>query len=548
MITPRHLLAVLLLLWAGAVHAQILPQSERALQSAAARRLLPGAVRLRPPGDVPPVAGGAPIRVRVWATRDYRVQTLHWQERIRVLVSKVSRMTSAWPGVEFEIVEQRPWDVDSANRPLDAVLRDLMVLDAGEDVDLVIGLASALQIVPESLESLGYASSPGRHLVMRSLYSVGEYTQARQVFDQLDPAERDQLLSARRAHKEVVIFLHEWAHTLGALHAWRPSLLMNPTYDQGQSGFDDGNARLIEASLRARQRGPAAQRAALHSALSQARDPAWDAREREQMLALLAQASPPPAPPDGALQRCLSARGQPAGAARSALIAAACAEAAARSARSPWPALLMAEVHLDAGGAPHALAALDAAEAALAAQPDAEAFAALARLRKKGRSPSLALAAARRAGDEIAAEIEAWHGTIRRRFAIPQDAAGRGLPPRRERDYILAIETAEAAINDGRLRLAARLVEQIGEDFPGLPAAPLLRCELRLREGKLAAADAACAAALALQEDAASAHLLAALVAARLNRCAGVAAHGDRALALDPGLAPLILQARARCR
>jgi hypothetical protein len=244
----------------------------------------------------------------------------------------------------------------------------------------------------------------------------------------------------------------------------------------------------------------------------------------------------------------VSARGQPAGPARSALIAAACTEAAARSGRSPWPALLLSEIHLDAGRGPHAQAALDAAEAALAAQPDAEAFAALARLRKKGRWPSLALMAARRAGGAIAVEIEAWHGTIRRRFAIPEDAAGRGLPPRRERDYILAIETAEAAINEGKLRLAAQLVQQMGEEFPGLPAAPLLRCELRLREGKLAAADAACAAALQLQEDAASAHLLAALVAARLNRCAGVLTHGDRALALDPGLAPVIRQAKARCQ
>lgn len=553
---PRGLLPLLLCLsLAAPAAAQILPQSPRDLQRSAARSLLPASAQLRPANEAAPLTGAPPIRVRVWASRDYRDQTLHWKERVRGLLSRASRLTRAWPGVEFEVVEADGWEIDSAQRPLVDLLHALAAHDPGEDVDLVVGLGSALQLLPESIDSLGYAHTPGKHLVLRSLHSLAEQALLRQHLDQLDEAEREQVLSARAAHREVVIFLHEWAHTLGALHAFRATLVMSPLYDQGQSAFDDGNARLMLAALRARPRGPAAQRAALRAALAATTDATWQESDRAWLLASLAEPAraplakdAPPADPAGAeaLAGCLAARTMAVGPARRAAIARHCPAAARDS--EPWPALLLAEHNLEAGRDPIAVLCLDDAEAALGRRPDPRAFAALAELRRRTRAPSQALAAARRADAATAASFEQWHGALRRRLGLPADSEARGLAPPQERDYILSLEATEAAIKQDRLRVATRLIEQLDSAFPSLPAAPLLRCGLHLRQGHLPAAQAACQLALQREAESAPAHLLSAMVAWRLGRCQDVRAHADEALRLDPTLAETLGRLRVRCR
>ena len=123
----------------------------------------------------------------------------------------------------------------------------------------------------------------------------------------------------------------------------------------------------------------------------------------------------------------------------------------------------------------------------------------------------------------------------------------RGLPPERERDYILSVETAEEAVAEGRLALARQLIGQLEQDFPHLAIGGILRCELGLLGGHLGAAQATCAAAVKLQEDAAPAHLLSALVDGRLGRCRQATAEARRALALDPALAGALQPLQARC-
>ncbi len=526
----------LLLCSAAPARGQILPQSLRARQSTAANRLLPAALSLRPSDQAAPLTDVAPIRLRIWATRDYRDQTVNWQQHVRVLIGRVNRLTRAWPGVEFEVVEMRPWDFDTANRPLVGVLQDLQAQDPGEDVDCVIGLASALEIVPPSLEALGYARSPGRHFVLRGVSSVSEYNQVRESFDQIDAAQREQLLSARQAHRELVIFLHEWAHTLGALHAVHSSLLMNPSYSHMQTRFDEGNARLIEAVLSAREQGPGAQRVALRKALSQTQEPAWEPQDRARMLESLSHDGPraPEAPRPAEGPRPSAAR--------------AGADGAPAETKGAWGPLRMAEAYLAAGRDQAAVAALTAAEAELGERPDPPGWKALSALWRRARFPSLALRAAGQAGGADAAEVDAWYTGIRRRFAIPENASALGLPPQRERDYILSLETAEAAVSGGRVRLATQLGEQLGRDFPGLPAGPIVQCEVHLSAGRLDAARAACESALHRQEDASAAHLLLALLDLHKGRCAKAQAHADRALALDPSLQAALRPVREQCR
>jgi len=55
----------------------------------------------------------------------------------------------------------------------------------------------------------------------------------------------------------VVVFLHEWAHTMGLIHAPREARIMNPAYDHTQSEMSETEARMIELALSARLGGAA---------------------------------------------------------------------------------------------------------------------------------------------------------------------------------------------------------------------------------------------------------------------------------------------------
>src|SRR5581483_11516935 len=82
------------------------------------------------------------------------------------------------------------------------------------------------------------------------LHDLAEYQVVKDAFDQMSSKEKDTLIAARKAHKEAVIFLHEWAHTLGVVHAQRWQRIMNPIYDSGQSQFSEIEARMIELALK----------------------------------------------------------------------------------------------------------------------------------------------------------------------------------------------------------------------------------------------------------------------------------------------------------
>ena len=127
---------------------------------------------------------------------------------------------------------------------------------------------------------------------MRSLHDLAEYDLLHKEFDTLTDGERDTLLAARKVHKEQVIFLHEWAHTLGVIHAQRASAIMNPAYDASMAGFDAVEAQLLDAALRHRASDGAGWRAPtateFRSIIDATPDADWDPRDRQQLVALVA--------------------------------------------------------------------------------------------------------------------------------------------------------------------------------------------------------------------------------------------------------------------
>ena len=281
-----------------------LPRTEHSYQSESARQLLPESLHLRG-GSASSALPPRVVRVRVYAAADYRRQTLGWQERFGRTLERVNSITRDWPGVRFTVVEWRNWERDSAEPPMQQLLDDLAKTDPGSDVDLVVGLVAALPVFPGSIDNLGMARMFSRHLVVRSLHELAEHDFLRREYDALSESEREALLAKRKLHKEQVIFLHEWAHTLGVIHASRPGSIMNPRYGRAQTGFSDEEAELVEIALRHRgsdgaswQAGTAADFA---SFLTSHRDPSWEQRDREWLVQVTQPRAPiapigPPTP------------------------------------------------------------------------------------------------------------------------------------------------------------------------------------------------------------------------------------------------------------
>ncbi len=215
----------------------------------------------------PEPAPQRPLRIRILAARDYRAETLHHRQELERLVAALNRRTSS-PRVRFDLVEIRPWDRLSAQAPLGELVEDLEKREPGADVDWVVGIASALPLVPTS--NIGRARMFGKHFVLRSA-----------AFHQYSPA---------------LVFLHEWAHTLGAVHVTAPGSLMLPSYDVRAQTLDPVNALVVAAVLRARLDGtPAGVLLASLRALLRDRGPSWQEylREVEPLLSRPAEVAAP---------------------------------------------------------------------------------------------------------------------------------------------------------------------------------------------------------------------------------------------------------------
>jgi predicted Zn-dependent protease len=209
-----------------------------------AQLLAPAALDLTP---APGARRGGPrtARLRFYADRDYRQTVLRWQGKLRGEIDRLNRVVGPVFGVTFEIESMREWPASHLGAPIDPVLAELEAMDAGRDVDWVIGLVTPFQGVTASIHQLGAAPYLSRHFVLRGMDDEQEGLMLRREFELLPEDERSALYSDRKAHKEAVVFLHEWAHTMGGLHNEDPAGIMNPLYDRERTGFSEFEKRLI---------------------------------------------------------------------------------------------------------------------------------------------------------------------------------------------------------------------------------------------------------------------------------------------------------------
>lgn len=196
-----------------------------------------------------------PLRVRVYVEEAFRSQTLEWAHRVRSELEAASLILREDLGVSLELERFEAWPSDAGHERdigLERALRALERLDAGEDVDLVIGYVASQPLAVLSIHEVGIASLVGRHLVIRQLDDAEEYKRLQELLsgslvDRINP-----LYNARLAHKEQVVLLHEIGHALGAIHAVDGTDLMNALYDPAMSHLGAWNREAIRISLSAR--------------------------------------------------------------------------------------------------------------------------------------------------------------------------------------------------------------------------------------------------------------------------------------------------------
>jgi tetratricopeptide (TPR) repeat protein len=487
----------------------------------AARHLLPGRFDLTP-------APGRPVesqvfRLRIYADDDYRT-LLSWQKRLRAQIERINAVAEPVFGVRFEIESIRDWNRSHRAMPLDPILAELEALDPAREVSCVIGLVTPMRGITTSVHQVGDAALLSRHFVLRAMDDEQELLALDREFTLLDPAERQSVYSQRKAHKEVVIFLHEWGHTLGLLHHEDPAVIMNPSYDPHQASFSAFEQSQINLVLARRFERPAEAHpevAALESFLTDAPADEGSDKDRAQLLNLTRQRA------RGVAGTPVAGAGDPNGVTHVQIDRYNRAVASANAGRTEeaWADLAPVIAELMKATLPKdpALWRQAAAFAVnLGALSAAEGL--MARLGQAA-TPEMT---------KLAAEIE----SARHRVALPPNGEKSGVPAEREVAYVAGYCEMARLLSSANAAGARQRFQRFVADFPDAPATDVVACELDMRAKNSktrAAAAKRCEAAVAKYGEAVRALVLLGAISATAGRDTVAEKYLQRAIQVEPG-------------
>lgn len=461
------------------------------------------------------------IRVRVHADTAC-ASGVSPKSRFTTFFKQVNAFVGPGFNVQFALLEVRRWNSKLTAAQLDDMLHELVSLDPGDDVDLVVGCASPLQIETSSVHEAGRAHVLGKHLVLRPLANTEEERSFREAFFTLDQEEWQAVLAARAAHKAVVFFVHEWAHTLGGQHEREPTWLLHPHWTAKQGAFSYINTRVMEIALRHRLQtayDPTAEAKELVDFL-RTFDSEWSKHDRDWLLGILqARAA-------GQAVRVSTAHNE---AARPQ--APAVPEPAAVPAKL-GAALEKAEALLESQDFAQALEVVNEAWALAHELPKvpASAWPRIAQLCLNVGAFSRGEAALEKAGPNAPPTGRDVFQKARARVGLL--AAQQTVPPETEAAYTNSFWHIVGLLNDNNLK-AAELAIKKQAAFAETPGFQVLSCELSLRKRKTAAARAACQRVLAKEPKLARAHVLLANLDEQANKPDAALAHLQEALAID---------------
>jgi tetratricopeptide (TPR) repeat protein len=186
------------------------------------------------------------LKLRVWVDEGYQ-RRVNWRIHVNAVIGRVNRYLEPAFGVTFE-AEVKSWPRGGGPEDLEQVIEELVRHDAGDDVDHVVGLTGSLAIASFSHHELGLARHPGKHFVVRAMNGAEELKLLERIYPTLGKEERVGLLERRNAHKEVAVFVHEWAHNYGVMHDEGLSI-MGMAYDNHAGSMSPQNAQILAAAL-----------------------------------------------------------------------------------------------------------------------------------------------------------------------------------------------------------------------------------------------------------------------------------------------------------
>jgi tetratricopeptide (TPR) repeat protein len=523
-------------------------------------------------------------KVRVWADSDHRGQSARWRRRIADEIDYANQLLVPMLGLRLEVTEIGPWDRHEPGASLRETLTDLAAHDNGDGVHFVIGLTSALSMVSTDQHELGMAEVLSKYIVLRGFSDIEE----RKAFERRYPdieEEREEVLDARRRHKQTVVLLHEIGHSLGAIHEQESGWIMHPSYEPEQGAISDRNREIMLIAAAERVKPVEAQDlVAMQEKILRAVEASnwggWVAVERDELVALLRShieaakqgSAAPPVPAAISAQygkaEQLLGQGKPreAWTELEPLLAAypgnatirllACRVRIAEHGPTHAEATKVCERAIElAPGDPAPYLVLAAAlyrnkDAPAARKRLAEASERVGNLGEDAPRAWLEIATAHQAmGDITRAEqaiakagaadhpIAVWAKRVRARYGVPPDGKKFKLGPDDEADYVVAVRTILDLTYAGKLAeatLAARKAEARWPRAPGVLAA---RCDLVFRQGRAGEAQGHCKAAIAGYAGTAWAHYLLGVIILRGSNTAAGIASLQRAIAADPDLA-----------
>ena len=494
-----------------------LPELPVTSERRAVDQLTPQGVNLAPAGA--PVGAARTIRVRIYADKDYRGLVLRWQTKVRAQIQRVNAVVGAVFNTRFEIESLRDWDRSHVGQPLgDGMVDELQTLDPAREVDLVIGLVTPLHGVATSIHNIGMAGLLSRHFLLRGMDDEQEFRAFEQDFKLISPEERQKLYAERKAHKEIVCFLHEWGHTLGLLHHEDRKVIMNPLYDPQQAEFSEYEQRMVSVVLERRL-------AVRDEEFPESADllpvvvamPATEGSDADRARLV-----------DLVKRRAQYRTGKKA------------AKDAAREAVDLTDADVGAfnrAVAASNGGHPDEAWKLlgPVIEHTRGRQVGGKTWARIGELAAAIGALTSADAAATRAGalsdaQKLSGEIE----STRHRIALPLDAAKFGVPPEREPAYVAGYWATTKLIDGTDIAAARARLGELAAAFPDAPGIDVLTCDLELKAKHLPVASKRCDAALAKFKGATRAHYLLAMIALRARRDTVAEQHFRQAVLLDP--------------
>ena len=443
-----------------------------------------------------------PWVIRAWASDGYRRTVPRWRERIEDQIERANEWLGPEFGLRFVLEEVGEWHRADDESTLAAILEELERHDPGaEHVGTVVAFVAAS---PSGLHrTLGMARLAGRHLVLRALDDAAELTAIHGGLDLVDEDRRLALYRQRIRHREVVVLVHEWAHTLGALHVRDDFDMLDPDYGTEADRFDPGNRRLLELGL-AYRRGEIDEdrlREGWRSILAD--EGRWVAADRDEFVTRL----------QGGLRRV----GPPADLRRSLEEAFAAARKGDLAARDRAAAAARAALEREGPSA------------------TTDGWYSLAVLYSEPPSPTLVEEAAGHAGeDPRIAEVLAWSARTRANVGLPPGAAA-GVTPADEPAYIQAVTDIAARLARGDRAPARAALAAARKSWPEAPGLLALACERQLRDGRIAEARRACERALSKWEGCRPAHVLLGQLHLATRQPRRAVPHLRRAVELDPG-------------